>query len=125
MDGDNYDSTPHMVQAIGACGNPTPSSGNCQFYALAEASIQSSFDTEANINRLVTLTKTIKQVIRAAAMLNFHEEFSDSTRRTPFATMNRATESMIIEDTVAETQAYFNDIASGPHEMADFVARHL
>ncbi|KAF1322505.1 Rxlr effector protein, partial [Globisporangium splendens] len=79
MDWDGEYTIQDVVDANGLAEATTPPTGNCQFYAVAEAMLQIVHDNMANEKLLEATARGIKQGMNAAARLNFDLEFPEGT----------------------------------------------
>ncbi|KAF1314487.1 Rxlr effector protein, partial [Globisporangium splendens] len=79
MDWDGEYTIQDVMDANGLAEATTPPTGNCQFYAVAEAMLQIVHDNKANEKLIEATASRIKQSMNAAARLNFDLEFPEGT----------------------------------------------
>lgn len=111
-----------VLSLLGLERQATPATGNCQFFALAEAGLQQTFTAQDDVSKLVKWTTTIRKGIQAATMINFQTEFPAYTCRSLLETVGRALPSEDEDDVVGEAQEYFKQVANGSSDPEDLVA---
>ncbi|KAF1326320.1 Rxlr effector protein, partial [Globisporangium splendens] len=112
MDWDGEYTLQDVMDANGLAEATTPPTGNCQFYAVAEAMLQITHDTMANEKMLEATASRIKQSMNAAARLNFDLEFPEGTHLGILEALGRGDRKMSPKERKADVLDYFNDIAS-------------
>ncbi|KAF1314923.1 hypothetical protein FI667_g16393, partial [Globisporangium splendens] len=81
MEGEDQLSVTDVLEAHGLVEAATPATGNCQYYALAEAALQISFAEASDKSKLVRTTEDLKVAIRAAALVHFALDFPPIERK--------------------------------------------
>ncbi|KAF1326395.1 hypothetical protein FI667_g8452, partial [Globisporangium splendens] len=112
MDWDGEYTLQDVMDANGLAEATTPPTGNCQFYAVAEAMLQITHDNMANEKLLEATASRIKQSMNAAARLNFDLEFPEGTHLGILEALGRGDRKMSPKERKADVLDYFNDIAS-------------
>ncbi|KAF1328106.1 Rxlr effector protein, partial [Globisporangium splendens] len=112
MDWDGEYTLQDVMEANGLAEATTPPTGNCQFYAVAEAMLQITHDNMANEKLLEATASRIKQSMNAAARLNFDLEFPEGTHLGILEALGRGDRKMSPKERKADVLDYFNDIAS-------------
>ncbi|KAF1318308.1 Rxlr effector protein, partial [Globisporangium splendens] len=112
MDWDGEYTIQDVMDANGLAEATTPPTGNCQFYAVAEAILQIVRDNMANEKLLEATASRIKQSMNAAARLNFDLEFPEGTHLGILEALGRGDRKMSPKERRADVLDYFSDIAS-------------
>ncbi|KAF1313870.1 Rxlr effector protein, partial [Globisporangium splendens] len=112
MDWDGEYTIQDVMDANGLAEATTPPTGNCQFYAVAEAILQIVHDNMANEKLLEATASRIKQSMNAAARLNFDLEFPEGTHLGILEALGRGDRKMSPKERRADVLDYFSDIAS-------------
>ncbi|KAF1315018.1 Rxlr effector protein, partial [Globisporangium splendens] len=112
MDWDGEYTIQDVMDANGLAEATTPPTGNCQFYAVAEAMLQITHDNMANEKLLEATASRIKQSMNAAARLNFDLEFPEGTHLGILEALGRGDQKMSPKERRADVLDYFSDIAS-------------
>ncbi|KAF1316102.1 hypothetical protein FI667_g15632, partial [Globisporangium splendens] len=100
------------MDANGHAEATTPPTGNCRFYAVAEAMLQIVHDNKANEKLLGATANRIKQSMNAAARFNFDLEFPEGTHLGILEALGRGDRKMSPKERRADVLDYFSDIAS-------------
>ncbi|KAF1319585.1 hypothetical protein FI667_g13061, partial [Globisporangium splendens] len=112
MDWDGEYTIQDVMDANGLAEATTPPTGNCQFYAVAEAVLQITHDNMANEKLLEATASRIKQSMNAATRLNFDLEFPEGAHLGILEALGRGDRKMSPKEKRADTLDYFSDIAS-------------
>ncbi|KAF1322124.1 hypothetical protein FI667_g11570, partial [Globisporangium splendens] len=112
MDWDEEYTIQDVMDANGLAEATTPPTGNCQFYAVAEAMLQITHDNMANEKLIEATANRIKQSMNAAARLNFDLEFPEGTHLRILEALRRGDRKMSPKERRADVLDYFSDIAS-------------
>ncbi|KAF1323645.1 Rxlr effector protein, partial [Globisporangium splendens] len=112
MDWDGEYTIQDVMDANGLAEATTPPTGNCQFYAVAEAMLQIVHDNMANEKLIEATASRIKQSMNAAARLNFDLEFPEGTHLGILEALGRGDRKMSPKEKRADVLDYFSDIAS-------------
>ncbi|KAF1336801.1 hypothetical protein FI667_g2, partial [Globisporangium splendens] len=112
MDWDGEYTLQDVMDANGLAEATTPPTGNCQFYAVAEAVLQITHDSKANEKLLEATASRIKKSMNAAARLNFDPEFPEGTHLGILEALRRGDRKMSPKERRADILNYFSDIAS-------------
>ncbi|KAF1335371.1 Rxlr effector protein, partial [Globisporangium splendens] len=112
MDWDGEYTPQDVMDANGLAEATTTPTGNCQFYAVAEAMLQITHDDNVNEKMLETTASRIKQSMNAAARLNFDLEFPEGTHLGILEALGRGDRKMSPKEKRADVLDYFSDIAS-------------
>ncbi|KAF1313221.1 hypothetical protein FI667_g17582, partial [Globisporangium splendens] len=112
MDWDGEYTVQDMMDANGLAEATPQPTGNCQFYAVAEAMLQIVHDNMANEKLIEATASRIKQSMNAAARLNFDLEFPEGTHLGILESLGRGDQKMSPKERRADVLDYFSDIAS-------------
>ncbi|KAF1336039.1 Rxlr effector protein, partial [Globisporangium splendens] len=112
MDWDGEYTIQDVMDANSLAEATTPPTGNCQFYAVAEAMLQITHDNMANEKLIEAMASRIKQSMNAAARLNFDLEFPEGTHLGILEALGRGDQKMGPKERRADVLDYFSDIAS-------------
>ncbi|KAF1334886.1 hypothetical protein FI667_g1527, partial [Globisporangium splendens] len=112
MDWDGEHTIQDVMDANGLAEATTPPTGNCQFYAVAEAMLQIVHDNMANEKLIEATASRIKQSMNAAARFNFDLEFPEGTHLGMLEALGRGERKMSPKERRADVLDYFSDIAS-------------
>ncbi|KAF1332039.1 hypothetical protein FI667_g3867, partial [Globisporangium splendens] len=112
MDWDGEYTIQDVMDANGLAEATTLPTGNCQFYAVAEAILQIVHDNMANEKLIEATASRIKQSMNAAARLNFDLEFPEGTHWGILEALGRGDRKMSPKERRADVLDYFSDIAS-------------
>ncbi|KAF1314920.1 Rxlr effector protein, partial [Globisporangium splendens] len=112
MDWDGEYTIRDVMDANGLAEATTPPTGNCKFYAVAEAMLQITHDNMANEKLIEATASRIKQSMNAAARLNFDLEFPEGTHLGILEALGRGDRKMSPKEKRADVLDYFSDIAS-------------
>jgi hypothetical protein len=125
MDWDGEYTLQDVMDANGLVEATTPPTGNCQFYAVAEAMLQITQDDKANEKLLEATAGRIKQSMDAAARLNFDLEFPEGTHMGILEALGRGDRKMKPKERKTEVLNYFKDIASSSSSRSSTLPRSV
>uniref|UniRef100_K3WRZ2 OTU domain-containing protein n=2 Tax=Globisporangium ultimum (strain ATCC 200006 / CBS 805.95 / DAOM BR144) TaxID=431595 RepID=K3WRZ2_GLOUD len=125
MDWDGEYTLQDVMDANGLVEATTPPTGNCQFYAVAEAMLQITQDDKANEKLLEATAGRIKQSMDAAARLNFDLEFPEGTHMGILEALGRGDQKMKPKERKTEVLNYFKDIASSSSSRSSTLPRSV
>ncbi|KAF1321087.1 hypothetical protein FI667_g12097, partial [Globisporangium splendens] len=112
MDWDGEYTIQDVMDANGLAEATTLPTGNCQFYAVAEAMLQIVHDNMANEKLIEATASRIKQSMNTAARLNFDLEFPEGTHLGILEALGRGDRKTSPKEGRADVLDYFSDIAS-------------
>lgn len=100
-----------IMEAIGLVESKTPATGNCQYYAMAEAAFQVPFQRTSNPVKLETAAAALKKAIQAAAMLHFGADFPQRGQKDFLTKRDRFGKGMTNKEMKNEIVQFYKDIA--------------
>ncbi|KAE8983964.1 hypothetical protein PR001_g23309 [Phytophthora rubi] len=105
-------SVQEVAQASGLEVVDTPPNGNCQYYAVAMALLNRTFELGEDQTAVETLTAKLKKGILAASNHFFEEEYPHSSRMYLLRSINNHKQMKLTEDqSKTELRRYFSEIA--------------
>ncbi|KAE8984390.1 hypothetical protein PR002_g22958, partial [Phytophthora rubi] len=104
-------SVQEVAQASGLEVVDTPPNGNCQYYAVAMALLNRTFELGEDQTAVETLTAKLKKGILAASNHFFEEEYPHSSRMYLLRSINNHKQMKLTEDqSKTELRRYFSEI---------------
>ncbi|KAK1940020.1 hypothetical protein P3T76_008343 [Phytophthora citrophthora] len=107
------------------CGlNPesTPPTGNCQFYGIAMALLNSKFETAAK-TAIENITAKVKKGLVMAAQHGFEVEFPHETRKALVSSKMESAGELTINESKKRLQEYLQGIGSSSSKSNAFLSR--
>lgn len=118
MDWDGDYTLRDVLDANGLSEAQTPKTGNCQFYAIAEAMLQITHDNPANEKLLEATAGRIKKSMQEAARLHFDIEFPAGTHLGIIQSLGRGGSKMTEEERKQDVLNYFDEVAKSSSSRA-------
>lgn len=97
---------------------PTRPNRNCQYYAIAQCFLRSTFAGEQARPALIKTTQHVKTAMQAAARLHFDDEFPGTTPRMTIHSLQHKPLEETSEGEKTELQLYFKDVAESSPVLA-------
>ncbi|KAJ8542545.1 hypothetical protein ON010_g12267 [Phytophthora cinnamomi] len=101
----------------------TPGTGNCQYYAIAMALLNTDFTTAENQKAIENLTAKLKKGLQIAMMHGFDEEYQHDERKLRLLACMKNTSNLSEMESKQLLMEYMEDIAQTSSKSAAFIAR--